>query len=210
MSPSHSRKTSKAAVDATAAQIAAPPNETQTESAILPDRTKESIIPTENSVIKENEAAGETGEISKSATKKAAKQAKLAVEKAEKASKPKDPKPVGKAEAKQPTGKAGKKRIEGAALIGIDVAKEDDFSGWYQQVLLKGDMIDYYDVSGCYILKPASYFIWEEIQNWFNIKIKSLGVKNCSFPMFISEDVLEKEKDHIEGFAPEVAWVTHA
>jgi prolyl-tRNA synthetase len=62
--------------------------------------------------------------------------------------------PIGKPQAKAPTQKAGKKKkIEGAALIGIDVAKEDDFPGWYQQVLLKGDMLDYYDVSGCYILK---------------------------------------------------------
>ena len=62
--------------------------------------------------------------------------------------------PIGKAQAKGPTQKASKKKkIEGAALIGIDVAKEDDFPGWYQQVLLKGDMLDYYDVSGCYILK---------------------------------------------------------
>lgn len=62
--------------------------------------------------------------------------------------------PIGKTQAKAPTQKAGKKKkIDGAALIGIDVAKEDDFSGWYQQVLLKGDMLDYYDVSGCYILK---------------------------------------------------------
>ena len=62
--------------------------------------------------------------------------------------------PIGKAQAKLPTQKAGqKKKIAGAALIGVDVAKEDDFSGWYQQVLLKGDMLDYYDVSGCYILK---------------------------------------------------------
>ena len=62
--------------------------------------------------------------------------------------------PIRKPQAKAQTQKAGKKKkIEGAALIGIDVAKEDDFSGWYQQVLLKGDMLDYYDVSGCYILK---------------------------------------------------------
>lgn len=67
--------------------------------------------------------------------------------------------PVGKPEAKLPQGKAGKKKkIDGAALIGIDVAKEDDFSGWYQQVLLKGDMLDYYDVSGCYILKVGFRF----------------------------------------------------
>lgn len=58
--------------------------------------------------------------------------------------------------------------------------------------------------------QPASFFIWEEIQTWFNKKIKALGVKNCSFPMFVSQDVLEKEQSHIEGFAAEVAWVTHA
>lgn len=91
---------------------------------------------------------------SKSALKKAAKQEKLSQEKAEKKANA-GKEPVGKAEAKKPTSKASapKKKIEGAALIGIDVAKEDDFSGWYQQVLTKGDMLDYYDVSGCYILK---------------------------------------------------------
>lgn len=63
-----------------------------------------------------------------------------------------------------------------------------------RQVLTKGEFLDYYDVSGCYILKPASYFIWEEIQTWFNKKIKSIGVKNCAFPLFVSEDVLQREK----------------
>jgi prolyl-tRNA synthetase len=58
--------------------------------------------------------------------------------------------------------------------------------------------------------QPASYSIWEEIQQWFNQRIKKMGVKNCSFPLFVSEDVLQREKDHIEGFAAEVAWVTHA
>lgn len=122
-------------------------------------------------------------------------------------------KPVGKAEANTPTGKAtsGKssKKIAGAALIGIDVAKEVDFPEWYQQVLLKGDMLDYYDISGCYILKPASQYIWDEVRAFFDSKIKKMGVKNCSFPLFVSEDVLNREKAHIEGFAAEVAWVTH-
>jgi prolyl-tRNA synthetase len=93
--------------------------------------------------------AGPNGELSKNATKKAAKREKQA---ADKASKLKE-QPVGVAEAKKPHSKAAKKKIEGAALIGIDVPKEEDFSGWYQQVLTKGDMLDYYDVSGCYILK---------------------------------------------------------
>jgi hypothetical protein len=98
------------------------------------------------------EGAGVDGELSKNAQKKAAKREKQA---ADKASKPKD-KPIGGSEAKKPTSKAAKKKIEGAALIGIDVAKEEDFSGWYQQVLTKGDMLDYYDVSGCYILKART------------------------------------------------------
>ncbi|CAK42588.1 hypothetical protein CBS63078_9546 [Aspergillus niger] len=152
------------------------------------------------------EADAPQGEVSKNAAKKAAKLAKQAADKAEKAAN----KGIGKQEAKKPAAKAPKKKIEGAALIGIDVAKEEDFPGWYQQVLTKGDMLDYYDVSGCFILKPASYFIWEEIQQWFNSYIKKMGVKNCSFPLFVSEDVLQREKDHIEGFAAEVAWVTHA
>ncbi|KAL1986992.1 hypothetical protein VTN96DRAFT_5148 [Rasamsonia emersonii] len=164
----------------------------------LPDRTQNPA---------EDKAAPE-GEMSKNAAKKAAKLAKQAADKEERAEK--DVNKGLKAEAKKASSKTPKKKMEGAALIGIDVAKEDDFAGWYQQVLTKGDMLDYYDVSGCFILKPASYFIWETIQSWFNDKIKKMGVRNCSFPLFVSEDVLQKEKDHIEGFAPEVAWVTHA
>lgn len=161
----------------------------------LPDRTQQ------------NPAEDKGEEVSKNAAKKAAKAAKLAEQKADKA-KNKE-KGIGKSEAKQPTAKS-KKKIDGAALIGIDVSKEDDFPTWYQQVLTKGEMLDYYDVSGCFILKPSSYFVWETIQNWFNDKIKKMGVRNCSFPLFVSEDVLQREKDHIEGFAAEVAWVTHA
>lgn len=101
-------------------------------------------------------------------------------------------------------------KIEGAALIGITVDKDLDFSGWYQQILTKGEMLDYYDVSGCYIMRPPSYSIWEKIQAYFDERIKSIGVQNAYFPMFVSSRVLEKEKDHIEGFAPEVAWVTRA
>jgi prolyl-tRNA synthetase len=120
--------------------------------------------------------------------------------------------PVAKTEAKKATSKPAKTtaKIEGAELKGIDIDKELDFPGWYQQVLTKGDMLDYYDVSGCYILKPWSYSIWEVIQKWFDKKIKAMGVQNCYFPMFVSQKVLEREKDHIEGFAPEVAWVTRA
>lgn len=101
-------------------------------------------------------------------------------------------------------------QLEDAKLIGVTVDKFLDFPGWYQQILTKGEMLEYYDVSGCYIMRPASYAVWEQIQNYFDTKIKSIGVKNAYFPMFVSSRVLEKEKDHIEGFAPEVAWVTKA
>jgi prolyl-tRNA synthetase len=107
----------------------------------LPDRTQQ------------NPAEDKGEEVSKNAAKKAAKAAKLAEQKADKA-KNKE-KGIGKSEAKQPTAKS-KKKIEGAALIGIDVSKEDDFPTWYQQVLTKGEMLDYYDVSGCFILKVYS------------------------------------------------------
>jgi len=69
-------------------------------------------------------------------------------------------------------------------------------------------MIDYYDISGCYILRPRSYFIWEQIQQFLDAKFKTLEVQNCYFPMFVSKAALETEKDHVENFSPEVAWVT--
>ncbi|BAP69629.1 putative prolyl-tRNA synthetase YHR020W [Kluyveromyces marxianus] len=120
------------------------------------------------------------------------------------------PKEAAKPKSKSKEKDASAAALEDAKLIGITVDKALDFSGWYQQILTKGEMLDYYDVSGCYILRPASYAIWEQIQRWFDDKIKGLGVQNAYFPMFVSSRVLEKEKDHIEGFAPEVAWVTKA
>mmetsp|Transcript_3564 Transcript_3564/g.2589 ORF Transcript_3564/g.2589 Transcript_3564/m.2589 type:complete len:207 (+) Transcript_3564:680-1300(+) len=69
-------------------------------------------------------------------------------------------------------------------------------------------MIEYYDVSGCYILRPLSFYIWEQIQGFLDSKFKSVGVSNCYFPMFVTAAALNKEKNHIAGFAPEVAWVT--
>jgi prolyl-tRNA synthetase family I len=69
-------------------------------------------------------------------------------------------------------------------------------------------MIEYYDISGCYILRPWSYNIWEKITEFFDKLIKSVGVENAYFPMFVSQAALNKEASHVEGFAPEVAWVT--
>ncbi|TIB78557.1 hypothetical protein E3Q23_00686 [Wallemia mellicola] len=114
--------------------------------------------------------------------------------------------------AQQPSSQQRKQagKIAGAAEVAIGIRKEVDFPNWYTQVLLKGDMLDYYDVSGCYILKPWSFNIWQSIQKFFDAEIQKIGVENCYFPLFVSSRVLNREKDHIEGFAPEVAWVTKA
>ncbi|XP_050434055.1 bifunctional glutamate/proline--tRNA ligase-like isoform X25 [Adelges cooleyi] len=101
---------------------------------------------------------------------------------------------------------AGVKKI---TRLGLEAKKFVDLPDWYSQVLTKGEMIEYYDVSGCYVLRPWSFGIWEQLQKWFDNVIKrQLGVRNCYFPIFVSKAVLEKEKAHIEDFAPEVAWVT--
>ena len=94
--------------------------------------------------------------------------------------------------------------------LGLTVKKSEDFNEWYNQVVLKADLIDYSSVSGCIVLKPNSYAVWEKIQKAFDDKIKKSGHKNCYFPMFIPESLLKKEAEHIEGFSPEVAWVTKA
>ncbi|VVC42792.1 WHEP-TRS domain,Prolyl-tRNA synthetase, class II,Proline-tRNA ligase, class II, C-terminal,Anticodon- [Cinara cedri] len=95
--------------------------------------------------------------------------------------------------------------------LGLEVPKvAENLGDWYSQVLVKSEMIEYYDVSGCYILRPWAYKIWSLIQEWFDARIKSdpLNVENCYFPIFVSRGALEKEKEHIADFAPEVAWVT--
>ena len=94
--------------------------------------------------------------------------------------------------------------------LGLTAKKSEDFNEWYNQIVLKADMIDYSSVSGCIIFKPNSYSIWEKIQQIFDDKIKRSGHKNCYFPMFIPESLLKKEAEHVEGFSPEVAWVTKA
>ncbi|KAL3288091.1 hypothetical protein HHI36_002542 [Cryptolaemus montrouzieri] len=92
--------------------------------------------------------------------------------------------------------------------LGLEAKKEEDLPNWYSQVLTKGELIEYYDVSGCYIYRPWSYAIWETIKDWLDSEIKKLGVQNCYFPIFVSKAMLEKEKSHIADFSPEVAWVT--
>ncbi|MBT4539571.1 proline--tRNA ligase [Candidatus Woesearchaeota archaeon] len=90
---------------------------------------------------------------------------------------------------------------------GITAKKAENFSEWYTQVIQKAELIEYSPVSGCYILRPNAYHIWEKVQEFFNKLIKEHGVKNAYFPLFIPESLLNKEEDHVEGFAPEVAWV---
>ncbi len=96
-----------------------------------------------------------------------------------------------------------KKLVE--AITSMDV----DFAQWYTDVVKKAELIDYSSVKGCMIIKPAGYAIWELIQNQLDADFKKTGVENVYMPMFIPESLLNKEKDHVEGFAPEVAWVTH-
>ncbi|KAJ1412016.1 hypothetical protein B484DRAFT_455472 [Ochromonadaceae sp. CCMP2298] len=102
------------------------------------------------------------------------------------------------------------KGMKKETLLGLTATKEDDFALWYTQAITLSEMIDYSDISGCYILRPWSFFIWETIQRWFDDEIKKLGVQNAYFPLFVSERALNTEKDHLEGFAPEVAWVTRS
>ena len=103
-----------------------------------------------------------------------------------------------------------KEEGEGETLLKITVGKSENFSQWYSEVITKAELIEYYDISGCYILRPWSFNIWEQIKDKFDGLIKTIGVQNCYFPMFVSEKALNTEKDHVEGFAPEVAWVTRA
>jgi len=93
--------------------------------------------------------------------------------------------------------------------LGI-TAEKDDFSDWFTQLILKSDLADYTDVSGCIAFKPASYAIWEKIKDEVDSRLKKVGVKNVYFPLFIPEKYLAKEKEHMKGFSPEVAWVTEA
>ncbi|MDR2546227.1 MAG: proline--tRNA ligase [Lachnospiraceae bacterium] len=96
-----------------------------------------------------------------------------------------------------------KKLVEAITPMAVDFAK------WYTDVVKKADLIDYTSVKGCMVIKPAGYAIWELIQRQLDDMFKATGVENVYLPMFIPESLLQKEKDHVDGFAPEVAWVTH-
>lgn len=97
----------------------------------------------------------------------------------------------------------GKKFVE--AITSMD----EDFAQWYTDIVKKAELVDYSSVKGCMIIRPYGYAIWENIQRNLDDKLKATGHENVYMPMFIPESLLQKEKDHVEGFAPEVAWVTH-
>ncbi|MCQ2497848.1 MAG: proline--tRNA ligase [Lachnospiraceae bacterium] len=94
-------------------------------------------------------------------------------------------------------------------LVEAITSMSEDFAQWYTDVVKKAELIDYSNVKGCMVIKPAGYAIWENIQRELDRRFKETGVENVYMPMFIPESLLQKEKDHVEGFAPEVAWVTH-
>ena len=134
--------------------------------------------------------AKESFGVAKSELKKAQKAAKAAKKK----------------QKKSASGKGTKKKSTG---LGLQCKKSEDFSGWYSDVITKAEMIEYYPaVSGCYILRPWSFQIWEFIKEFFSDEIKKSGVEPCYFPIFVSKSALEAEEDHVDGFAAEVAWVT--
>ena len=93
-------------------------------------------------------------------------------------------------------------------LVEAITSMQEDFTQWYTDVVKKAELMDYSSVKGCMIFKPNGYAIWENIQKQLDARFKETGVENVYLPMFIPESLLEREKDHVEGFAPEVAWVT--
>ncbi|XP_005182957.1 bifunctional glutamate/proline--tRNA ligase [Musca domestica] len=115
------------------------------------------------------------------------------------------PKPA-KPAKKEPESASG--AVKKQTRLGLEATKEENLPEWYSQVITKGELIEYYDVSGCYILRHWSFAIWKFIRTWFDAQITQMGVKECYFPIFVSRAALEKEKTHIADFAPEVAWVT--
>ena len=96
-----------------------------------------------------------------------------------------------------------KKMVEEITSMDVDFAK------WYTDVVKKAELVEYTSVKGCMVIRPYGYAIWENIQKTLDGMFKETGHENVCMPMFIPESLLNKEKDHVEGFAPEVAWVTH-
>ncbi|MGN0497821.1 MAG: proline--tRNA ligase [Acutalibacteraceae bacterium] len=94
-------------------------------------------------------------------------------------------------------------------LVKEITSMDEDFAKWYTDIVKKAELIEYTSVKGCMVIRPYGYAIWENIQRILDSMFKETGHENVCMPMFIPESLLQKEKDHVEGFAPEVAWVTH-
>ncbi|WP_295153585.1 proline--tRNA ligase [uncultured Ruminococcus sp.] len=94
-------------------------------------------------------------------------------------------------------------------MVDAITSMDEDFAKWYTDICTKAELIAYTSVKGCMVIRPYGYAIWENIQRLLDNRFKALGHENVCMPMFIPESLLQKEKDHVEGFAPEVAWVTH-
>lgn len=94
--------------------------------------------------------------------------------------------------------------------LSITVSKQESLSEWYTQCLLKAEILDYTDISGCYILRPAGIAIWNHLQEYLKDQLHKRGVQDAYFPLLISQAALEREQAHLAGFSPEVAWVTKA
>lgn len=94
-------------------------------------------------------------------------------------------------------------------MVDAITSMDEDFAQWYTDIVKKAELIEYTSVKGCMVIRPYGYAIWELMQRILDTRFKALGHENVCMPMFIPESLLQKEKDHVEGFAPEVAWVTH-
>ena len=94
-------------------------------------------------------------------------------------------------------------------MVDAITSMDEDFAKWYTDICMKAELVSYTSVKGCMVIRPYGYAIWENIQKNLDQRFKALGHENVCMPMFIPESLLQKEKDHVEGFAPEVAWVTH-
>ena len=94
-------------------------------------------------------------------------------------------------------------------MVEAITSMDEDFAKWYTDIVKKAELIEYTIVKGCMVIRPYGYAIWENIQKLLDQRFKETGHENVCMPMFIPESLLQKEKDHVEGFAPEVAWVTH-
>ncbi|MBO4411336.1 MAG: proline--tRNA ligase [Lachnospiraceae bacterium] len=94
-------------------------------------------------------------------------------------------------------------------LVEQITSRDEDFAQWYTDIVKKAELMDYASLKGFMVIKPAGYAIWENIQHELDRRFKATGVENVYMPLMIPESLLQKEKDHVEGFAPEVAWVTH-